>query len=54
MMTTLTHDPVFGVTSVTDPNNFTTYYEYDVFGRLATVKDDQRRVLKTYKYNYKQ
>lgn len=54
MMTTLTHDPVFGVTSVTDPNNFTTYYEYDAFGRLATVKDDQHRVLKTYKYNYKQ
>jgi YD repeat-containing protein len=54
MMTTLTHDPVFGTTSVTDPNSFTTYYEYDMFGRLTAIKDGQRRVLKTYKYNYKQ
>jgi YD repeat-containing protein len=52
-MTTYTHDPQVGVTSVTDPNNKTTYYRYDSFGRLSFLVDDQGNLLKQYIYHYK-
>ena len=52
-MTTYTYNPVLGITSTTDANNLTTYYEYDTFGRLQLIRDDQGNILKTYTYNYK-
>ena len=52
MMTTYTHDPLVGVTSVTDPNNLTTYYHYDPLGRLDRVKDSDGNLVKHYKYHY--
>lgn len=51
-MTTYTYDPLVGLTSSTDENNVTTYYEYDSFGRLARVKDQDGKVLKQYEYHY--
>jgi YD repeat-containing protein len=53
-MTTYTYEPLRGVTSQTDANNRTTYFDYDALGRLTATKDDQGKILKTYKYNYKQ
>jgi YD repeat-containing protein len=53
-MTTYTYDPLRGLTSQTDANSQTTYFEYDAFGRLATMKDSQSNILKTLQYNYKQ
>lgn len=53
LMTTYTYKPLIGQTSVTDPTNTTQYFEYDGLGRLAVVRDRNRKVLKTYKYNYK-
>lgn len=52
-MTTYTHNPLNGITSVTDPSNFTTYYEYDAFGRLKFVKDKDGYVQKMNEYNYR-
>ncbi|WP_099711038.1 DUF5977 domain-containing protein [Flavobacterium sp. 9] len=53
MITTYTYDPSIGVTSITDPKEKTIYYEYDSFGRLKFVKDNEFNVLEKYCYNYK-
>ena len=49
-MVTYTHSPGVGITSQTDPNGNTTYYEYDALGRLSAVRDNERRLLKSYQY----
>ncbi len=51
-MTTYTYSPLLGLTSVTDVNNRTTYYEYDNAGRLMTIQDDRKNILKKYEYHY--
>jgi YD repeat-containing protein len=51
-VTLYTYKPLFGLTSQTDPNGKTTYYEYDTFGRLQFIKDDQGKILKKYDYHY--
>lgn len=52
-MTTYTTEPLIGVTSITDPNNNTTHYEYDGLGRLKLVRDQDGNIVKTIDYNYK-
>jgi hypothetical protein len=52
-MTTVAYRPG-SVTSTTDPNNVTTFYEYDVLGRLILLKDKQKDVVKGFQYNYRQ
>lgn len=53
-MTTATFDPFTGKTAESDANGRIVYYEYDGLGRLRLVRDENRDVLKTYNYNYKQ
>ena len=53
LVTTYTYKPLDGVTSVTDPRKVTTYYEYDLFGRLETVKDHINQNIEGYEYRYK-
>jgi len=52
-VTTYTYDPLIGVTSITDPSGYTSYYVYDDFNRLQYIKDKDGIVLKSYKYHYK-
>jgi len=52
MVTTYTYAPLIGMTSMTDPNGITSFYEYDAFGRLKVLKDHEGNVLQTYEYNY--
>ena len=54
MVTTFTYDPLIGVTSITDPKGYTTYYEYDDFNRLEQVKDDTGKILSKNEYHYKE
>ena len=51
-VTTYTYDPLIGVTSITDPSDYTSYYVYDDFNRLQYIKDKDSIVLKSYKYHY--
>jgi hypothetical protein len=51
-ITTYTYEPLIGVTSGTGPNNLTTYYEYDDFGRLELVLDSEKNIVKHFKYHY--
>jgi YD repeat-containing protein len=51
-MTTFTYDPLVGMTSQTNPQGFTIYYEYDDLGRLKYIKDHEGNVLEAYDYHY--
>lgn len=52
LVTTYTYAPLLGVTSETDPRGATIYYEYDAFGRLKLVKDQDGKILKQYDYQF--
>jgi YD repeat-containing protein len=52
LVTTYTYAPLVGITSQSDANNRTTYYEYDGFNRLQHIRDDDNNILKKYCYNY--
>lgn len=51
-MTSYTLEPLTGITSVTDPNNITTRYEYDLSGRLITISDSEKNILTKHQYQY--
>lgn len=53
MISTYTYIPSVGVTSETNPNNITIYYEYDNMGRLKLIRDHEGNIVKTFKYQYK-
>jgi hypothetical protein len=47
-----TFDPLIGMTSETDVNGKTVYYEYDKLNRLTLVKNEDRDIVKKICYNY--
>jgi hypothetical protein len=51
-MTTYTYTPLIGMTSMNDPNNKVTYFEYDGLSRLKNIKDYQGNIIKNYQYNF--
>lgn len=53
-VTSYTFRPLTGMTSMTDTKGMTTFYEYDVSGRLKMEKDHLGKVIKMYDYNYRQ
>lgn len=52
MVSTYTHDPLVGVTSMTDARGYTMYYGYDAFNRLEHVKDAEGNILSKNEYKY--
>lgn len=53
-VTTYTYSPEIGITSETDPAGRVTYFGYDAQGRLKTIKDADRKILKLIDYQYAQ
>lgn len=49
---TFTYNPGIGISSSTDAKGLITYYEYDQFGRLKTVKDQKGNIIKSMTYHY--
>lgn len=49
-VTTYTYNRGVGLKTMTGPNNRTSYYDYDDFNRLLSIKDDNSKILKAYEY----
>lgn len=49
---TLTYSPLIGVTSETDANGNTKFYEYDGFNRLKLIRDKNNNIIKKICYNF--
>jgi YD repeat-containing protein len=52
LVTTYSYKCGIGLATETDPNNRIMTYEYDYFGRLFNVRDQDNNVIKKYCYNY--
>jgi YD repeat-containing protein len=52
-MSTVTYKYGIGKSSECDANNRSTHYEYDALGRAKTIRDENRNIVKTFEYNYK-
>jgi len=48
-----TYDPLIGLTSVIDSRGKVTYYQYDNFNRLKSIKDHDGNIIEQMEYNYK-
>jgi len=53
MVTTYTHLPMIGVSSITDPKGDKLTYIYDDYGKLLIIKDKEGNIISENKYNYK-
>jgi hypothetical protein len=53
-VTSYTYEPLVGMTSQCDANNKMLYYQYDGFGRLTLIRDQDNNILKTFDYKYQQ
>lgn len=51
-MSTYTYTPGVGITSVTDTNNKTTFFDYDTYSRLKRIKNEKGEITKSFEYNY--
>lgn len=53
MVTSYTHIPGIGVSSITDAKGSTVYYKYDGAGRLESIKDEDKKLLLEYEYHFR-
>lgn len=53
MITTYTHIPLVGVSTITDPKGDIIKYNYDSFGKLISIRDAQDRLISENQYHYK-
>lgn len=53
MVSGYTYKPLVGISTATDPSGKTSYYEYDSFNRLKSIKDHEGNIIEEYDYNYR-
>lgn len=53
MMTGYSYRPLVGTSATIDPKGERTYYQYDSFGRLITVRDHNMDLISQNKYHYR-
>lgn len=53
LTTSYTYKPLIGVSTITDPKGDVLIYEYDVKGRLKTVRDKDNNIISENDYHYK-
>ncbi len=53
LITTYTHIPLVGVSTITDPKGDTVSYHYDNFGRLKEVRDKDNNIITEYNNHYR-
>lgn len=51
-MNTYTYEPLTGISSHCNAGNHISYYEYDSYGRLKLIRDQDGKILKQYDYQY--
>jgi YD repeat-containing protein len=51
-VTSYMYAPLLGLTTITDPNNLSIYYQYDEYRRLKFIKDSDGNIVKMFEYNY--
>jgi hypothetical protein len=52
-VSTFTYRPLVGMTSATDANNVSSYFEFDGLGRLTAIRDQNKAIVKSLRYHYK-
>ena len=52
MMTTYTYALSDKISSITQPDNTTAYFQYDSFWRVKNILDHKGNILENYKYHY--
>ena len=52
LITIYLYEKPFGITESYDPNGWKTTYEYDQYGRMVKVLDNDDNILRQNKYNY--
>jgi YD repeat-containing protein len=52
LMNSYTYSPIIGITSQSDASNRVSYYDYDGIGRLSSIRDAQRNIVKQFAYGY--
>jgi hypothetical protein len=52
-LTTYAYKPGIGMTEANDPNNKIVHYDYDVMGRLKTIKNNKSNITNAYQYHVK-
>ncbi|QCK15213.1 hypothetical protein [Mangrovivirga cuniculi] len=52
-MTTYTYHPIYGITSHTDQNNISSFYEYDRLGRLKLIRNSNGEIVKKFDYKFR-
>jgi hypothetical protein len=51
-MSTVTYEPLVGVTSQSDIRGYINYYEYDAAGRLSVIRNEAGQIVKSINYHY--